>query len=129
MSLPDCAYFPSYSLKCVLCFIVRHLITLWHLNIWKLNFSQMLFLDFEENKLWRNCFPSKKDNSFINSPHAEQHFLSSITYNWTNTITGIDNIVSNIKFVIRKLDFNTRLSISCLRITKTASTTKIRTFI
>ena len=33
--LPDCVYFPSYSVKCVTCFMFGHLMTSWHLNIWK----------------------------------------------------------------------------------------------
>ena len=33
-SLPDCVYFPSYSIKCIFCFILRHLMS-WHLKIWK----------------------------------------------------------------------------------------------
>ena len=28
-------YFPSYSIKCVSCFMLRHFMTSWHLNIWK----------------------------------------------------------------------------------------------
>ena len=32
---PDYVYFPSYSVKCVLCFMLRHLMTSWHFNIWK----------------------------------------------------------------------------------------------
>ena len=33
---PECVYFPSSSVKSVSCLIMfRHLITLWHLNTWK----------------------------------------------------------------------------------------------
>ena len=37
ISLINCVYFSSYSVKCVSCFMLRHLITWWHLNIWKVN--------------------------------------------------------------------------------------------
>ena len=33
--LPGCVCFPSYSIKCASCFTLRHLMTSWHLNIWK----------------------------------------------------------------------------------------------
>ena len=33
-SLPGCVYFSSYLIKCVSCFMLRHLMTSWHLNIW-----------------------------------------------------------------------------------------------
>ena len=32
-SLRDSFFFPSYSVKCVSCFIFKHLMTSWHLNI------------------------------------------------------------------------------------------------
>ena len=35
ISLADCVYFPSYSVKYVWCFLFGHLMTSWHLNIWK----------------------------------------------------------------------------------------------
>ena len=35
ISSPDWVYFPSYLAKCVSCFMLRHLMTSWHLNIWK----------------------------------------------------------------------------------------------
>ena len=34
ISLPECFYFPCYSI-CVSCFMFRHLMMSWHLNIWK----------------------------------------------------------------------------------------------
>ena len=33
ISLPDCVCFPSYSIKCVSCFMHRHLMISWHLNM------------------------------------------------------------------------------------------------
>ena len=36
ISSPDWVYFPSYLAKCVSCFMLRHLMTSWHLNIWKI---------------------------------------------------------------------------------------------
>ena len=35
ISSPNYVYFLSYSLKCVSCFMLRYLMTSWHLNIWK----------------------------------------------------------------------------------------------
>ena len=35
ISSPDWVYFPSYLAKCVSCFMLKHLMTSWHLNIWK----------------------------------------------------------------------------------------------
>ena len=35
ISSPDCLYFSIYSVKFVLCFILRRFMTTWHLNIWK----------------------------------------------------------------------------------------------
>ena len=32
-SLRDSFFFPSYSVKCVSCFMFKHLMTSWHLNI------------------------------------------------------------------------------------------------
>ena len=34
ISLTDCIYFASYLVKCISCFMVRHLMTPWNLNIW-----------------------------------------------------------------------------------------------
>ena len=46
ISLPDCVYFPSYSIKCVLCFMLGHLKTSWDLIIWK--FKIWLFQEWKE---------------------------------------------------------------------------------
>ena len=35
ISLTDYVNFPSHSVKCVFCFMLRHLMASWHLNIWK----------------------------------------------------------------------------------------------
>ena len=35
ISSPDWVYFPSYLAKCVSCFMLKHLMTSLHLNIWK----------------------------------------------------------------------------------------------
>ena len=42
-----CIYFPSYSVRCVSCFILRHLMTSWHLTIWKVK----IWLSQEGNEL------------------------------------------------------------------------------
>ena len=49
ISLPDCVYFPSYSIKCVSCFMFRHLMTSWHLNIWKIK----IWSSQERKELWK----------------------------------------------------------------------------
>ena len=42
ISLPQCVYFSSYLVKCISWFMLWHLMTLWHLNIWKVKiFSRM----------------------------------------------------------------------------------------
>ena len=33
ISLTDCVYFPSYSVKCISCFMLRHLMMWWNLKI------------------------------------------------------------------------------------------------
>ena len=33
ISLTDCAYFPSYSVKCISCFILRNLMMPWNFNL------------------------------------------------------------------------------------------------
>ena len=55
-SSPDCVYFPSYLVKYVLCFTLRHLMMSWHLNIW-------------EVKIWLS--QERKELSMWN----EKHFL------------------------------------------------------
>ena len=42
-SLPNCAYFPSYSVKCVSCFMLTHFMTRWHLNIRKVKVASKLY--------------------------------------------------------------------------------------
>ena len=42
-------YFPSYSVKCTLCFMLRHLMTSWYLNIWKFK----IWISQELKELWK----------------------------------------------------------------------------
>ena len=49
-SLPDCVYFPSYSIKCVSWFMHMHLMTSWHLNI--RNFKILLSQEQKELSKW-----------------------------------------------------------------------------
>ena len=44
---PDCVYFSSYSVKYVLSFTIRYLMTSWHLSTWKVK----IWLSQEEKKL------------------------------------------------------------------------------
>ena len=56
ISLTGFVYFPSYSVKCVSCFMLRYLMTLWQLNISKIN----IWLSQERKELskWnKKAFP------------------------------------------------------------------------
>ena len=47
-------YFPSYSIKCVSCFMLKHLMMPWHLNIWK--FKIWLSQEWQELLKWNKIF-------------------------------------------------------------------------
>ena len=60
----DCVYFPSYSAKCISCFMLRHLMASWNSNIWKSKiwFSRERKELLKRNKiffsLFHKCSPS-----------------------------------------------------------------------
>ena len=47
-------YFSSYSVKCVSCFMIRHLMTSWHLNTWKVKI--WLSQEWKELSKWSFLF-------------------------------------------------------------------------
>ena len=65
---PDCVCFPSCSVKYALCFIIRYLMTSWHVNIWKVK----IWLSQEQKELskWkRKVFLFSK---VLSSKHTKQ---------------------------------------------------------
>ena len=54
MSLPGYVCFSTYSIKCVLCFMLRHLMMPWYLNIWK--FTIWLSQEQKELAKWNKKY-------------------------------------------------------------------------
>ena len=61
ISLPGCVYFPNYSVKYILYFKLGHLMTSWHLNVWKVKFDYLRnkkdFQNEIKHFLFHKCSP------------------------------------------------------------------------
>ena len=80
----DCVYFPIYLVKCVSCFMLGHLMTPLHLNIWKVKiwFSQEGKELSKWNKkyfsLFHKCSPLHLQKNSKNV--AEISFIEAINF-------------------------------------------------
>ena len=87
ISLTDCVYFPSYVVKCIFCFMLRHLMTSWNLKIQnsKIWFSRARkeFLKLNKKTFFLVCqvlpFRLKKQTS---------KNVADITLKWVWPFTG-----------------------------------------
>ena len=63
--LPDCVYCPSYSILCVSCFMLGHLMTSWYLNI--KNIKSWLSQEREELSKWNNRHTKQTSKNVANA--------------------------------------------------------------
>ena len=118
--LPDCVYFPSYSVKCISCFMLRHLMMSWCLNFARNGEIEeggvgrvsrngevaILYWDFSGDSSW--CSMGKQSWCvhlfFVNKHVLKNNCLNKIWDDWyCNSFNSVDNYNScNIYYVSSK---------------------------
>ena len=83
--LPGCICFPSYSVKCISCFMLRHLMTSWDLNIWTFK----IWLSLERKKLskWN------KEHFFLVSQVLSLRYTKQTSKNVADKTFKVQNMI------------------------------------
>ena len=109
MSLADCVYFPSYSVKCISYFMLRHLMTSQNLKM--CNFK--IWFSREQKELFK--WNKKHFSYFDNYSRLDLQTSTSVvdtTFNWSIMEGGI--ICTRVRWVIldRASDLKTAIFLS-----------------